>query len=826
MRRDRTPAATPGFFAPQVVNDRLHFGTKGDDTVTLGTGVISSLLRDGNDTVTALGALKSLRAGNGDDTATLMQGARWVDLGRGDDTLLAEGRVDQLRAGSGDDDITLQDGARRVSLGSGDDRLDAAGTVEDLNAGSGDDTVTLDGGGGKIRLGSGDDVLLAQAHVATVDAGSGDDDVTLEAGAGLVRLGGGDDRLTTDGSAGAAFGGTGTDTLVLTGHLGSYDIAISGHEVSFTGRFSGEVFTAKGFENVSFADADLGIDELAAIYADPEVPVIRVGGGTQTVTVNDTDPTVSVIWDRTVQQMIIENVGPNGPTVASRAYAMVHTAIYDAWASYDDVAVRVSFDLEGDNDGLFALAVATEANKAKAMSYAAYTVLSNLLPGHEALLETVMQDRLGYELTDDGSVEAAIGIDAAEDILGLRINDGANQSGGYAGSFTPTNPGPDQINDITAWTPESVPIDPEGVLPLQSFLTPQWEDVEGFALLEDAAGDTDFSATLPPPPKDFFTDAFAGSQLDFGAQTITLSAALSLDGTDYMAGDVIPVSKDLIGTVINQGFIDQAMQVVDISAALTDEQKIIAEFWEDAGQTAFPPGTFMTFAQFVSARDGHTLDEDAAMFLAMGNAVFDAGIATWHAKVEYDYARPVRAIRDLGELGLIGEWGTDEVTGEDGYVIEAWGGLDETGAGRGTRTILAENFVTFQRPNGDASPPFSEYTSGHSGFSAAGAEVLLRFTGSDDFGGFVTFAPDSIQFEPGVPFAETTLSWDTFSDAADEAGLSRLYGGIHFNDGDMNGRALGRQVGADAYDLAQMFLDGTAQDADRPFYTDDFMFIA
>ncbi|MEM7213850.1 MAG: vanadium-dependent haloperoxidase, partial [Pseudomonadota bacterium] len=284
--------------------------------------------------------------------------------------------------------------------------------------------------------------------------------------------------------------------------------------------------------------------------------------------------------------------------------------------------------------------------------------------------------------------------------------------------------------------------------------------------------------------------------------------------------DEIAVSQDLIGEVINQGFIDQSLHVVDISAALTDEQKIIAEFWEDGGGTAFPPGTFMSFAHFVSARDGHSLDDDAQLFLAMGNAVMDAGIATWQAKVEYDYVRPVRAIRDLGELGLIGEIGVDENTGEVGYVIEAFGGFNEDGTGRGTQTILAENFITFQRPDADPSPPFAEYTSGHSAFSAAGAEVLLLFTGSDEFGGSVVFEPGSIQFEVGVPENEVTLAWDTFSEAADEAGLSRLYGGIHFTEGDVNGRDLGRDVGESAYDLAQLFINGSATDEDRPFWED------
>jgi hypothetical protein len=108
-------------------------------------------------------------------------------------------------------------------------------------------------------------------------------------------------------------------------------------------------------------------------------------------------------------------------------------------------------------------------------------------------------------------------------------------------------------------------------------------------------------------------------------------------------------------------------------------------------------------------------------------------------------------------------------------------------------------------------PPFPEYISGHSGFSAAGAEVLLRFTGSDDFGGTVTLPAGSSRVEPGVtPAADVTLSWATFSEAADEAGMSRRYGGIHFEQGDLRARVLGRLVGGVVWAKAQSYINGTA----------------
>ncbi|MFK7867918.1 MAG: DUF6851 domain-containing protein [Roseobacter sp.] len=692
-----------------------------------------------------------------------------------------------------------------------------------MSTGGGRDEVTTNAPVVLLSLGNGADRLTANDFVWSVDAGRGSDTVVLNAGGAFVDLGRGRDTLVLSELIDYVDGGRGKDTIVLDFNASEVDIDVVGDVLLLIDRFSGKQMIVERVENFEFADRSFTKAEVMALYGPKaDVPFFQVGSGTQTLSVNDPDPSISVIWDRVVQQAVIENDGPNGPTIASRAYAMMHTAMYDAWSAYDATATYVSFDLEADNMEVSG----TEADKAKAMSFAALTVLQELFPAQVDLYREVMETRLGYSLDDDGSREAQIGIDAAEDLLALRLEDGSNQSNGFVDTtgYTPFNPNPLEINDIARWTPENVPIDPEEASPEQSFLTAHWLEVEGFALPKNADGSTDFSSTLPVAPKPFFTEGFAGSTLNFDAQTILLDNELTLDGVLFAAGDTIEVSKALIGDVINESFIAQAEEVVAYSANLTDEEKIIAEFWEDGGGTAFPPGTFMTFAQFVSARDDNSLDQDAQMFLAMSNAVMDAGIATWQAKVEYDYARPVRVIRDLGELGLIGELGVDDNTGEAGWVIEAFGGFNEDGTGRGTQTILAENFVTFQRPGADPSPPFAEYTSGHSAFSAAGAEVLRLFTGSDAFGGSVSFEPDTIQFEDGVPENEVNLAWETFSQAADEAGLSRLYGGIHFTDGDVNARALGRDIGAEAFAAAAMFIDGTATDVERPF-ADVFDFV-
>jgi hypothetical protein len=477
---------------------------------------------------------------------------------------------------------------------------------------------------------------------------------------------------------------------------------------------------------------------------------------------------------------------PQGPTVASRLYGVLGTAMYDAWSAYE--ATPISTVL-GDTLQR-PTSENTQANKQEAISFAAYRVLTELLPTQTANL-TARMNSLGYNpnnTSTDTTTAAGIGNTIAATLMNARRNDGSNQLNGYVDTIGYSTPNtPTQVVNIELWTPESVPIDSGSAL--QTYLTPHWGTVQSFSL-------TDNAQYRPPEIIRFLSDRNASADLQAG--TITRA-----DGT------VVPISAALVGVDINPAFIQQAVDVVEFSANLTDEQKLIAEFWEDGPGTPFPPGTWMEFGQDISQRDNNTLDEDVQLFFALGNAVMDAGIATWEAKLSYNSARPVRVIRELGRLGLIG---TDS-NGDGVFEINAWGG-----PGLGTITIPATQFLTYQNPFGAPSPPFAEYTSGHSAFSAAGAEILRLFTGSDVFGGSVTFAPGTSAFEPGItPVSPVTLSWDTFSEAAGEAGISRRYGGIHFLDGDIQGRILGRRVGRSVWNRFQFFINGgvTTPEADN-----------
>jgi hypothetical protein len=114
------------------------------------------------------------------------------------------------------------------------------------------------------------------------------------------------------------------------------------------------------------------------------------------------------------------------------------------------------------------------------------------------------------------------------------------------------------------------------------------------------------------------------------------------------------------------------------------------------------------------------------------------------------------------------------------------------------------------QPTTFPTPPFPDYVSGHSTYSAAAAFILGKWTGSDRFGYSTTIQHGSSRIEPGItPVHAVTLSYSTFIDAANEAGMSRRYGGIHFLRADLVGRELGRLVGAKAWEKAQSYFDGT-----------------
>ena len=232
------------------------------------------------------------------------------------------------------------------------------------------------------------------------------------------------------------------------------------------------------------------------------------------------------------------------------------------------------------------------------------------------------------------------------------------------------------------------------------------------------------------------------------------------------------------------------------------------------------------------------------MYLALNGAVYDAAIAAWGIKGYYDSVRPISMIRYMGGLGQSSDpegpsYNADGLPLQPGLIevitaessapgerhaqladhvgeiaVRTWAGNpeDPEAQASGVDWILAVDWVPFQLPT-FVTPAFAGFPSGHSTFSRAAAEVLTAMTGSEYVPGGLgswTVPADSLEVEKG-PSVDVPLQWATYYDAADQAGQSRIYGGIHITEDDYNGRKIGSLCGIAAWDKAQQYFDGTAR---------------
>jgi len=180
----------------------------------------------------------------------------------------------------------------------------------------------------------------------------------------------------------------------------------------------------------------------------------------------------------------------------------------------------------------------------------------------------------------------------------------------------------------------------------------------------------------------------------------------------------------------------------------TPDQTQIAHFWIDDVGTSTPPGHWNRIAQDVALAKGGSLAENARLFALLNFSLADAGLLCWVIKFHHEFWRPVTGIRLAAEDG-----------NPDTDPDPDWEPLVRT-------------------------PPFPAYTSGHSTFSGAASRVLEKFYGSDTF----SFETTS-EGLPGV-----RRSFARFSQAAEEAGRSRIYGGIHWEFDNADGLAMGRAL--------------------------------
>ena len=566
------------------------------------------------------------------------------------------------------------------------------------------------------------------------------------------------------------------------------------------------------------------------------------------------------------------------PPIHARNLYHVSAAMWDAWAVYDDTAEPIFLKERIQADDVAAARHEAISYAAYRVLYRRYQISPGAyvsLPSFDDLLLELGYD---YRVTErEGNSPAAVGNRIAKLILDQGYDDGADELGSYAFEFDyrPVNPplvvansGVGELADPNRWQPLSLRlfVDQAGrVQPgrVQRFIGSHWGSVTSFSLpgAGMAPGEGVFHDPGPPP----YLGGEGSDEYRHGFAEV-LRYSTTLDPDDGVMMDISPLSfgGNSLGANDGVGYPVNPVTGKPYEPNLVkrgDWARVIAEFWADGPDSETPPGHWNTLANYVTDHpllerriggEGPVLDPlewDVKLYLALNGAVHDAAVCAWGLKGHYDYVRPITAIRHMAGLGqssdpelpsydphgLPLEPGVAELITEESaapgerhahlaehvgeVAVYSWLGKPEEGTDyTGVDWILGIDWVPYQRDT-FVTPPFAGYISGHSTFSRAAAEVMALFTGSEYFPGglgeFEAKANEFLVFETG-PTETVTLQWATYYDASDEAGISRLYGGIHPRMDDLPGRRIGSLIGRDAFARALTWFDGSAAAALAP----------
>ncbi len=424
--------------------------------------------------------------------------------------------------------------------------------------------------------------------------------------------------------------------------------------------------------------------------------------------------------------------GLNDASVLFRYFTILFNAAFDAVAPYHDTAVGVYSRL-GRRP---AAQSTTNYFPNVAVMYAVYHSMMEMAP-HRTEQWRQMMWSVGLDpdyVIENLASPAGIGHVAARNVLDARRHDGFNHFGdetsGYpfkdTTGFVPVNTALEVI-DPSRWQPLLVRPGRSGVYVVQNFVTPQYSVTEPYADIDPR------EHRVGPPSDSDYTNLEA-----------------------YRA---------------------QAEAVLELSATLTDERKMLVEFFDlKARDIILSPTT----------KDIDDTIEFVQLGFLLHMAQFDAGIVAWQEKLRYDAVRPITAIRYL--------YGDELVT--------AWGG-----PGRGTVELPASEWVSYVQ-NAD----HSDYPSGTTIFCAAYAQAFRRYSGSEEIENFTTVRRvGSSVIEPEVtPGRNLRIEFDTWTEYEETCGESRLWAGVHFRPSVDASLEIGGAFGDAAYDYWETLIDGTA----------------
>ena len=610
------------------------------------------------------------------------------------------------------------------------------------------------------------------------------------------------------------------------------------------------------------AVAMLAVVATALIVVRPWAPAQRCAAA---ATIAHPEWSVARRWDEALLDAIRRSL-PN-PPVHARNLFHTSVAMWDAWAAYDPKAVGY---VVKEKDRAADIAAARDEAISYAAYRVLTSRFIKAVGADKSLSEfDDTMDSLCYPLdvtTTDGDTPAALGNRIAKAVLDAGLNDGSNQANGYAApAYKSVNPPlvvdkpGTTLTDPNRWQPLQIEhmISQNGIPVtngVQQNVGPQWGHVAGFALPDAGPAGVPIDPGAPPQLggdpasdeayKEMAVEVIRDSSLLDPNQPATIDISPGARGANTLG------TNDGTGHPVNPA--TGQTYPADV-VNLGDFARVMAEFWADGPNSETPPGHWNVLANLVgdelapnlriggAGPDVDRLQWDVKTYLALNGAVHDAAIAAWGLKGHYDSVRPISMIRYLAEHGQSSDPSAPSYSklglplvndlikvitpadtaaggamvslkGHEGEIaIRAWAGnpKDPKTEVGGVRWILGTTWVPYQLPT-FVTPAFPGWVSGHSTFSRAAAEVMTAMTGSEYFPGGVsgyTIKANSLKFEAG-PTTDVRLEWATYYDAADQAGQSRLYGGIHIQADDFNGRVIGSQCGKEAWVRAEQLYGG------------------
>jgi len=545
-----------------------------------------------------------------------------------------------------------------------------------------------------------------------------------------------------------------------------------------------------------------------------------------------------------------------GPTISGRFQAFLNTALYSTWAAFDrradgwqsDVKVRKVLGKRDWKRWKKTPVAVQQAARNYAMSVAASEVFNKI--GRTVLQQRYLEEEFGEdadelyaalsvraaELVDTYRSEIAlaqgqkskgkkgrrngsawdpsdlehqaerVGQRVADELLLVAANDGANQENDYADTTgyavdpwalpatTPEAPVPawtefPDFDPAIAAAQYPVPLEPPFMTVNPALdageirLTPNWQSLSEWGIFPRAS---DGGPQVPLTPH-------WGQVTPFALRSSDELRLTSIVG---------PYLED--GETLNEEFVSQASEVVDFGRSLqygeehSAQRRAIAEYWELGDGTAYPPGWWSQTAVDLIVASDLSLRDALKLTFATSQALFDAGIFAWDTKYVYDSVRPFTAINQLFFGSVI-----DDSRGEQVAVTDPRDGWRPY--------QLRRNYT----------PPFPDIPSGHSTFSSAAASIFVELLDSNSFPveslPFISrfSLPDGFDGDPENGNEEATLSWNYYSQAALEAGISRLYGGIHMMDGNWQALIAGTRIGHFSLRKTEALFAGRSLDRDR-----------